>query len=117
MHHQRTPGPPRVASARVRARRSVPGKAATAREAPSRNRAGRRIEIDRIVMMRVALVAIVVAFLYLIMRVAIIAFGGGGAREAARIERIVNETTVPGRPPPAAAGAAEPAKRAGASEQ
>jgi hypothetical protein len=63
----------------------------------------RRFEIDRIVVLRVGLGILVFAFLYLILRVAIVAFGGGSANQAKRVERVVDEATsaAPGNAPAA----------------
>ena len=64
----------------------------------------RRFEIDRVIAMRVAFVAVVVLFLYMILRVSMIAFGGSASRETKRIERAVDTSTA--HPP--AAGSAVP---------
>ena len=55
-------------------------------------------DVDRVVLMRVALLAIVLAFLYLFVRVSIEAFGGGGARGVWRMEQAVDSATR-GAPP------------------
>ncbi len=57
--------------------------------------------VDRIVVLRVVFAAIAIGFLYLIFKVSVIAFGGGGAQSAQRIERAID--------PAAAAKAAEAA--------
>ena len=45
-------------------------------------------------MLRAAFVVVVVLFLYLILRVSMIAFGGSAKREATRIERAIDTSTV-----------------------
>lgn len=64
---------------------------------------GRRFELDRVVVLRVGFVLLVAAFLCLILRVAVVAFGGGGANQAKRVERVVDEATVARQAGPAAA--------------
>lgn len=65
--------------------------------APSRTKSppgGRRrlpFDLDRIVMMRIAIAIVVVAFLYLILKVSMIAFGGSSARGAKRIEHAIDQ--------------------------
>jgi hypothetical protein len=80
--------------------------------APARKPARPPFEIDRIILLRAAFVVVVVLFLYMILRVSMIAFGGSAKREATRIERAIDTSTVHA-PVPAAAPAAAP-KSAGA---
>jgi len=54
----------------------------------------RRFEFDRVIAMRAAFVVIVVLFLYMILKVSIIAFGGSASRETKRIERAIETSTV-----------------------
>jgi len=58
------------------------------------------IEIDRIVVMRVALVLLVLAFLYLVVWIGTRAFGSG-AKQVTRIDRVIIDATAPRPPPPA----------------
>jgi hypothetical protein len=53
-----------------------------------------RFEFDRVIAMRVVFVVIVVLFLYMILRVSMIAFGGSAKRETKRIERAIDTSTV-----------------------
>jgi hypothetical protein len=79
--------------------------------APVAKRPGqRRFEVDRIVVLRVALAVVVLLFLYLILRVAIVAFGGGGANQAKRVERIVEEATATKAGAPAAKASEAPTR-------
>jgi len=73
--------------------------------APARKPARPPFEIDRIILLRAAFVVVVVLFLYMILRVSMIAFGGSAKREATRIERAIDTSTVHA---PAAAPAAAP---------
>ena len=82
------------------------------RAKPSSGGRGRLpFEVDRIVVMRVAVAIVVVAFLYLILKVSMIAFGGSSARGAKRIERAVDtnaaraaaDVATPSKPEPAPA--------------
>jgi len=57
---------------------------------PAGKRRRAPFEIDRIVALRVALVVVVGLFLYLILRVSMIAYGGSTAREAKHIEQAVD---------------------------
>ena len=69
----------------------------------------RPFEIDRVIALRALLVVIVVLFLYMILQVSMIAFGGSARRDAKRIERAIDTSSVyapPGeaahsKPPPA----------------
>jgi hypothetical protein len=54
-----------------------------------------RFDIDRIVVLRVAIAAVAIVFLYLILKVSMIAFGGSSARETRRIERAVDAAARP----------------------
>ena len=63
-------------------RKSGPPEAKT----PAGKRRRAPFEIDRIVALRVALAAVVGLFLYMILRVSMIAYGGSAAREAKHIE-------------------------------
>ena len=54
--------------------------------APARKPVRPRFELDRTVLFRAAFVIVVVLFLYVILRVSMIAFGGSATREAKRIE-------------------------------
>jgi fumarate reductase subunit C len=60
-------------------------------------------EYDRILLMRAAFVVVAVLFLYLILKVSMIAFGGSARRESKRIEHAIDPSTVQA---PAAAEAA-----------
>ncbi len=51
--------------------------------------------VERIVLLRLAFAALAVAFLYLILKVSMIAFGGTSARETKRIEREVDANAAP----------------------
>jgi hypothetical protein len=64
------------------------------------------IEIDRIVVMRVAFVVVVLAFLYLVVWIGTRAFGTGKG-QVTRIDRVVIDATAP--PPPAPTPRAEAA--------
>jgi hypothetical protein len=71
------------------------------------------LAVDRIVVLRTAFAAIVLAFLYLVVWIGIQAFGGGGARQAKKIDRVIidatNASPAPvARPDAAKAGAAPP---------
>ena len=76
---------------------------------PSARRRGRApFDVDRVVVLRVALGAVALVFLYLIVKVSMIAFGGSSARETKRIERAVDPTAAASAeraPPPPNAGA------------
>jgi hypothetical protein len=74
----------------------------------------RDLPVDRIVVMRVALVAIMLAFLYLVIALGIQAFGGGGARQAKKIERVITEATTSPTVVPAPAPRTDAAKPAAA---
>jgi len=65
------------------------------RQNQARRRAWPSFSVERIVVLRVVFAAIAVGFLYLIFKVSVIAFGGGGAQSTQRIERAID---------PAAAG-------------
>ena len=67
--------------------------ARVARRAGAAEDAKPPFEIDRVIAMRVAFVAVVVLFLYMILRVSMIAFGGSASRETKRIERAVDTST------------------------
>ena len=54
-----------------------------------------RFDVDRIVVLRIAIAAVAVVFLYLILKVSMIAFGGSSARETRRIERAVDPAAKP----------------------
>jgi hypothetical protein len=60
------------------------------RPAAARKPARPRFEIDRVILLRAAFVVVVVLFLYMILRVSMIAFGGSAKREATRIERAID---------------------------
>ncbi len=77
-------------------------------KAPLRPRVGSRrwFNVDRIVVLRAALVVIGLLFLYLVVRVAIHAFGGGGERLAKRIEHAIDNDALPAGAP--GAGATKP---------
>ena len=69
--------------------------------------------VDRVVVLRIAFAAIVLAFLYLVVWIGIQAFGGGGARQAKKIDRVIIDATdsapaPAARPDAAKAGAAPP---------
>ncbi|MEO8675896.1 MAG: hypothetical protein ABI569_09970 [Casimicrobiaceae bacterium] len=70
--------------------------------APPRKPAHRRFEIDRIILLRAAFAVVVVLFLYMILRVSMIAYGGSAKREAKHIEREIEGPHV--QAPAAAAG-------------
>jgi hypothetical protein len=73
-------------------------KAPTARrQTQARGRARPAFSVDRIVVLRIVFAAIAVGFLYLILKVSVIAFGGTSAQKTKQIERAVD---------PAAAGKA-----------
>ncbi len=61
----------------------------------------RRFEVDRIVVLRAALVLVALLFLYLIVRVAIQAFGGASQRETRHIEYTIDNAGGPANPPAA----------------
>jgi predicted metal-binding membrane protein len=80
------------------------------RAKPSSHGRGRLLfDVDRIIVMRVVVAIVVVAFLYLILKVSMIAFGGSSARGAKRIERAVDpnaartaaDVAAPSKPEPA----------------
>ena len=80
------------------ARRSSPAAQAgsggirgTPANSPSRRRLP-TIEVDRIVVMRLALVVVVLAFLYLVVWIGTRAFGSG-AKQASRIDRVIIDAT------------------------
>ena len=52
-------------------------------------------DIDRIVVLRIAIAAVAVVFLYLILKVSMIAFGGSSTRETRRIEHAVDPAAKP----------------------
>jgi Na+-transporting methylmalonyl-CoA/oxaloacetate decarboxylase gamma subunit len=54
---------------------------------------GPPFDIDRVVVLRIAIAGVAVVFLYLILKVSMIAFGGSSARETQRIERAVDPAT------------------------
>ena len=54
----------------------------------------RRFEFDRVIAMRAAFVVVVILFLYMILKVSMIAFGGSASRETKRIERAIDTSTV-----------------------
>ena len=54
--------------------------------APVRKPVRRPFELDRTVLIRAGFVIVIVLFLYVILRVSMIAFGGSATREAKRIE-------------------------------
>jgi len=59
-----------------------------------RGKAGKpRYEVDRIVVLRLGIAVIAIVFLYLILKMSMIAFGGSNARNAKRIERAVDPAT------------------------
>jgi len=72
---------------------TVPVQARSRRRLPA-------IDVDRIVVMRVALVAIVLVFLYLVVWIGSRAFGSG-AKQATRIDRVIIDATAPQLPAPA----------------
>ena len=94
---------------------------------PARSRAPRpaargdtskaRFEVDRIVLLRLGLAALVLAFLYLVVWIGIRAFGVGGEQQVKRIDRFIEDvTTTAARPPavdrnPGAAKAQSPSDR------
>jgi hypothetical protein len=75
-----------------------------------RQRARQPFEFDRVIAMRAVLVVIVVLFLYMILEVSMIAFGGSAAREAKRIERAIDAGA--NAPVPAGAAPSKPAAAA-----
>ena len=52
-----------------------------------------RYEIDRIVVLRLGIAVVAIVFLYLILKMSMIAFGGSNARNTQRIERAVDPAT------------------------
>lgn len=72
------------------------------------------VAIDSIVVMRIALAAIVLAFLYLVVWIGIHAFGGGGARQAKKIDRVITDATNPALGAPAPVAGPNAAKAAAA---
>jgi hypothetical protein len=58
--------------------------------------------------MRAAFVAVAVLFLYMILKVSMIAFGGSARRESKRIEHAVDPSTIQA-PAPAEAAGSKPA--------
>ena len=60
------------------------------RQTQARRGARPPFSVDRIVVLRVVFAAIAVGFLYLIFKVSVIAFGGGGAQSTQRIERAID---------------------------
>ena len=72
--------------------------------APARKPARRPFELDRTILIRAAFVIVLVLFLYMILRVSMIAFGGSANREAKRIENQIEAPRV--KAPDAARGAA-----------
>ncbi len=62
--------------------------------------------------MRVAFVVVVGLFLYLILRVSMIAFGGSASRETKRIERAIDTSTVHVPAPERANATQDPARSA-----
>ncbi len=71
------------------------------------------IDVDRIVVLRFALVLVVLAFLYLVVWIGMRAFGDG-ARQAKTMDRVIIDATAPPAPPtvpgtePAKAGTSPP---------
>jgi hypothetical protein len=65
-------------------------------------------EFDRVLLVRAALVVVAVLFLYMILKVSMIAFGGSARRESKRIEHASDASTVQA-PAPAEAAASKPA--------
>jgi hypothetical protein len=65
----------------------------TAKRRPRTGGKGPPFDIDRIVVLRIAIAVVAVVFLYLILKVSMIAFGGSSARETRRIERAVDPAT------------------------
>jgi len=86
-------------------------KAALTPGTPPPKKPARRFEFDRVIAMRAAFVVVVVLFLYMILRVSMIAFGGSANRETKRIERAIDTSTVRA-PTPAEGSAPAPAKPA-----
>ena len=70
---------------------------------PARARRGLPIEVDRIVLMRVAFIIVVLAFLYLVVWIGTRAFGTGTG-QITRIDRVVIDATAPSASPAAAPG-------------
>jgi len=78
---------------------------AARRQTQVRERARQPFSVDRIVMLRIVFAAIAVGFLYLILKVSVIAFGGSSVQKTKRIERAIDpaaaakpvETAVPPR--------------------
>jgi hypothetical protein len=62
--------------------------------APARKPVRRPFELDRTVLIRAAFVIVLVLFLYMILRVSMIAFGGSATREAKRIENQIEPPRV-----------------------
>ncbi len=93
-------------------RRAPPASAISGGKATGKSNARPRlrkpdIEIDRIVVLRFALVLVVLAFLYLIVWIGTRAFGDG-ARQSKTIDRVIIDATAPTAPP--AAPRTDPAK-------
>jgi hypothetical protein len=78
-------------------------KNASPRAGEKRARRGRPFEIDRVLLLRAGFAVAVVAFLYLILKVSMIAFGGSASREAKRIEHATDPAPRQGAPGAAAA--------------
>ena len=74
--------------------KSASSRAAAPTPASKPGRGRRRFDIDRVIALRVAFAIVVVLFLYMILRVSMIAFGGSAQREAKRIERAIETSTV-----------------------
>jgi hypothetical protein len=92
-------GSDRAAPARRNAPAARAGSGGT-RGTPANPRGRRRlpaIEVDRIVVMRIALVVVVLAFLYLVVWIGTRAFGSG-AKQASRIDRVIIDATAPSSP-------------------
>ncbi len=62
--------------------------------APARKPVRHPFELDRTVLIRAAFVIVLVLFLYMILRVSMIAFGGSATREAKRIENQIETPRV-----------------------
>ena len=74
---------------------SPAGRGGAATGKPNARRAIRKpvIDIDRIVLLRVAFVLVVLAFLYLVVWIGMRAFGAGGAKQVKRIDRVIIDAT------------------------
>jgi hypothetical protein len=70
---------------------------AARRRTQARGRARPPFSVDRIMVLRIVFAAIAVGFLYLILKVSMIAFGGSSAQKTKRIERAIDPTAA-GRP-------------------